>query len=41
MNTDLKDVYDLYVSVAIHDSKEKQTGGNDVQWVTSKTATWH
>lgn len=40
MNTDLKDVYDLYVDVIIHDKQEKNIK-NDGEWVTSKNATWH
>lgn len=42
MNTEINDVYDLYVDVAIHNYKAKQKGNpNDGVWVTSKTATWH
>lgn len=41
MNTELKDVYDLYVSVIVHDYKEKKSKPSDGEWVTSKTATWH
>lgn len=39
MNSDMEDVYCLYVDVVIHDYKEKHKG--DGVWVTSKTATWH
>ncbi len=42
MNTDLNDVYDLYVDVAIHNYKKNKKGDpNAGVWVTSKTATWH
>lgn len=43
MHSDLRDVYDLYVDVAIHDYKEKTKSENktDGVFVTSKTATWH
>lgn len=39
-NTELGEVYDLYVDTLIreHKSENKQ---NDGVWVTSKTATWH
>lgn len=42
MNTDLQDVYTLYVDVIIHDNriKKTQTHANEV-WVTSENATWH
>lgn len=40
MNTELQDVYDLYVDVAIHTYKAKKKENAGV-WVTSKTATWH
>lgn len=41
MNNDLKDVYDLYVDVVIHDYKSKNKTGEPIQWVTSKNASWH
>lgn len=41
MNTDLKDVYDLYVDVIIHSKKENKKPNIDGEWVTSQTATWH
>lgn len=48
LNMETRDVYDLYVDVIIHDSKQKKTGANGRQaeseqseWVTSKTATWY
>lgn len=42
MNSDLKDVYDLYVDVAIYSYKNKnKSNGDAAVWVTSKTATWH
>jgi len=41
MNSDLKDVYDLYVDVIIHDYKSKNKTSEPINWVTSKTATWH
>lgn len=37
INQELRDVYDLYVDIAIHDFKNKKKEG----WVTSKTASWH
>lgn len=40
MNTDLEDVYSLYVDVAIHDYKAQNKKADGV-WVTSQTATWH
>lgn len=40
MNSELKDVYDLYVDVAIYSYKSKNNN-NGAVWVTSKTATWH
>ncbi len=40
MNSDLKDVYELYVDVIIHDRKHKKSTPNE-EWVTSKNATWH
>lgn len=41
METEISDVYALYVDVAIHDYKEKQNKGGGGVWVTSQTATWH
>lgn len=42
MNTDLEDVYALYVDVIIHDYKEnKEKPHSQSEWVTSATATWH
>lgn len=42
MDTDMAEVYELYVAVIIHDFKEKKKGKpEDGVWVTSKTATWH
>jgi hypothetical protein len=38
MNADTRDVYDLYVDVIIHDSKEKQ---GEKKFVNSKTASWY
>lgn len=40
MNSDLADVYDLYVDVAIHDYKQGKNKADGV-WVTSQTASWH
>lgn len=40
LNSDIEDVYELYVDVIIHDWKEKNPQQQPV-WVTSKTATWH
>lgn len=40
MNSDIKDVYSLYVDVIIHDYKSKNKG-EPIQWVTSKNASWH
>lgn len=40
MNNDLKDVYDLYVDVVIHDYKNKNKS-EPIEWVTSKNASWH
>lgn len=43
MNSDIKDVYDLYVDLAIYAYKKSnhQNNNNGAIWVTSKTATWH
>jgi len=42
METDMAEVYDLYVSVIIHDFSEKKKGKPaDGVWVTSQNATWH
>lgn len=43
LNTPTREVYDLFVNCVIHDSKDKKTNGKnkEVEWVTSKTATWH
>ena len=45
LNSPTRDVYDLYVDVIIHDTREKkvtnQNGKGGVMWVTSKEATWH
>lgn len=41
MNMDTRDVYDLYVDVVIHDSKEKDHKEDRKVWVTSETASWH
>lgn len=41
LNTDMALVFDIYVNCIIHDSKNKKTNNNEVEWVTSKTATWH
>lgn len=42
MNSDLQDVYDLYVDAAIAaHKKSKNNNSNNAVWVNSKTATWH
>jgi hypothetical protein len=41
MDTDMAEVYELYVAVIVHDFKEKKGKPEDGVWVTSKTATWH
>ena len=45
LNSPTRDVYDLYVDVIIHDTREKkvtnQKGKGGAMWVTSKEATWH
>ena len=40
MNSDLRDVYSLYVDVIIHDYKSKNKG-EPIKWVTSKNASWN
>ena len=40
LNSDLKDVYDLYVDTAIANYKKNKKSDGAV-WVTSKTASWH
>lgn len=42
LNTEIEEVFDLYVDCVIHDVKEKKKGNNNEEvWVTSKNATWH
>lgn len=42
MNTDIHDVYQLYVDVIIHNQKENENPTSDNRmWVTSKNASWH
>lgn len=41
MNMETRDVYDLFVDVVIHDSKNKDSKGEKKVWVNSKNATWH
>lgn len=42
LKEDLATIFDLYVDVILHDHKEKQENNSqEVQWVTSKNATWH
>ena len=37
LNADMEQVFDLYVSCAIYDTRKKKRES----WVTSKTATWY
>ena len=43
LNADLSDVYDLYVNCIIYNDNDKDKGqtNKEVEWVTSKNATWH
>jgi len=45
MNSDIKDVFELYVYVVLKGYKDasepKKTDQGGAVWVTSKTATWH
>lgn len=42
MNSETRDVYDLYCDIIIHDSNtKKDSKGQNEVWVTSKNATWH
>ena len=45
MNSDLKDVFDLYVYAVLKgyksENKQQMTDHGGAVWVTSKTATWH
>lgn len=39
MNTEIGEVYDLYVDALIYEHRKENKA--DGVWVTSKTATWH
>ena len=42
LNAPMSAVFDLYVNCIIHDKKSKgETSNKEVEWVTSKNATWH
>jgi hypothetical protein len=41
LKADLEEVFELYVKCVTHDFKEKKNKNDEeVQWVTSKNATW-
>lgn len=41
INADLEDILYLYVNCIIYDQKNNKQTNKEVEWVTSKNATWH
>lgn len=42
LKTPFDEVMQIYVDCILHDKREKQNGPREeVEWVTSKNATWH
>jgi hypothetical protein len=42
LNSPTKQVFDLWIDIIIHDNNNNKDKQNEqVEWVTSKNATWH